>query len=108
MDEFYYPVKPVLDSLRPIDTQQYNTRIREINAKIDSVVRATPGHLIFTPEQREAYTTLGGSPHLDREYTIYGELIEGFDILDSIAGQPRDTYDRPRNDIRVISVRVIN
>ena len=106
-DEFYYPVKPVLDSMRIYDTSTYNARIREINAKIDSVVRATPGHLIFTPEQREVYTTIGGSPHLDREYTIYGELIEGFDVLDAIAGQPRDTYDRPRNDIRIISVRVI-
>ena len=105
-DEFYYPVKPELDELRPIDTQTYNLRIREINAQIDSVVRATPGHLIFTPEQREAYTTIGGSPHLDREYTIYGEVIEGFEIIDAIANQPRDAYDRPRNDVRIVSVHL--
>jgi len=103
-DEFYYPVKPELDSIRPIDTQTYNTRIREINARIDSLVLATPGHLIFTPEQREVYTTIGGCPHLDREYTIYGEVIEGFEVIDAIAGQPRDAYDRPRNDIRIVSV----
>jgi peptidyl-prolyl cis-trans isomerase B (cyclophilin B) len=106
MDEFYYPIRPEMDSLRQVDTQTYNSRIREINAKIDSIVRATPGHLFFTPEQREVYTTIGGAPHLDREYTIYGELIEGFDILDAIAAQPRDTYDRPRNDIRIIHVEV--
>jgi peptidyl-prolyl cis-trans isomerase B (cyclophilin B) len=107
MDEFYYPIKPEMDSLRQSDTRTYNARIREINARIDSVVRATPGHLIFTPEQREAYTTIGGSPHLDREYTIYGELIEGFDVLDAIASQSRDAYDRPRNDVRIISVRIV-
>ena len=107
-DEFYYPVKPELDSLRPIDTQTYNSRIRAINAQIDSVVRATPGHLIFTPEQREAYTTIGGSPHLDREYTIYGEVIEGFEVIDTIANLPRDIYDRPRNDVRIVSVQIIS
>jgi peptidyl-prolyl cis-trans isomerase B (cyclophilin B) len=106
-DEFYYPVKSELDSLRPIDTQIYNSRIIALNAKIDSVVRATPGYLIFTPEQREAYTTIGGAPHLDREYTIYGEVIEGFEVIDTIAAQPRDAYDRPRNDVRIISVKAI-
>jgi peptidyl-prolyl cis-trans isomerase B (cyclophilin B) len=105
-DEFYYPVKPVLDSIRLIDGVSYNARIREINAKIDSVVRASPGYFVFTPEQREVYTTIGGSPHLDREYSIYGEVIEGFDIIDAIAAQPRDAYDRPNSDIRIISVKV--
>ena len=106
-DEFYYPVKPTLDSIRIYDTATYNARVREINAKIDSVVRASPGYFVFTPEQREAYTSIGGSPHLDREYTIYGEVIEGLDIIDTIAGQPKDAYDRPNSDIRIISVQVI-
>ena len=107
LDEFYYPAKPSLDSIRVYDTAIYNSQIREINAKIDSVVRSSPGYFVFTPEQREAYTTIGGSPHLDREYTIYGEVIEGFDIIDSIAIQPRDPYNRPHNDVRIISVQVI-
>ena len=105
-DEFYYPVKPALDSMRLIDTPTYNARIREINAKIDSVVRASPGYFVFTPEQREIYTTTGGSPHLDREYTIYGEVIEGFEVIDAIAAQPRDAYDRPNSDVRIISIVV--
>jgi peptidyl-prolyl cis-trans isomerase B (cyclophilin B) len=70
------------------------------------VIRATPGHLFFTEEQRNAYTTTGGCHHLDGNYTVYGELIEGFDILDIIAGQSRDTYDRPKKDIRIINISV--
>jgi peptidyl-prolyl cis-trans isomerase B (cyclophilin B) len=107
MAEFYHPVKAEMDSLVNADRQAYNRRVMSINAKIDSTIRATPGHLIFTPEQREAYTTVGGSPHLDGEYTIYGEMTEGFDVLDAIASQPRDAYDRPKKDIRIISVRVL-
>ena len=106
-EEFFYPVRPALDSLRTINTVAYNAQVREINAKIDSVVRSSPGYFAFTPEQREAYTTIGGSPHLDREYTIYGEVIEGFDVIDSIAGQSRDANNRPLNDVRIISVQVI-
>jgi len=37
---------------------------------------------------------------------VYGELIEGFDVLDVIAGQSRDSYDRPKKDIRIISITV--
>ncbi|MDR2918209.1 MAG: peptidylprolyl isomerase [Tannerella sp.] len=106
LNEFYYPVKSEMDSLKTADPKTFNERVVEINSKIDSVVRATPGHLIFTPEQREAYTTIGGSPHLDGEYTIFGELIEGFDVLDSIANQAKDAYDRPKKDIRITSIQV--
>ncbi|MDR0758432.1 MAG: peptidylprolyl isomerase [Tannerella sp.] len=107
MEEFYYPVKAVMDSLIRADRQSYNRHVVAINAKIDSTIRATPGHLIFTPEQREAYTTAGGAPHLDGEYTIYGEMTDGFDVLDAIASQPGDASDRPKKDIRIISVQII-
>jgi cyclophilin family peptidyl-prolyl cis-trans isomerase len=107
LDEFYYPVKTTMDSLKSVDRKTFNQRITEINAQIDSVIRATPGHLIFTPEQREAYTTLGGCPHLDGQYTIFGELTEGFEVLDAIAAQPRDAYDRPKKDIRILSIQIL-
>jgi peptidyl-prolyl cis-trans isomerase B (cyclophilin B) len=86
--------------------REYSKRIKAINTKIDSMILATPGHLIFTDEQRKAYTTIGGCHHLDGIYTIFGEVTEGFDVLDTIANQPKDQYDRPKKDIRIISVTV--
>lgn len=59
-----------------------------------------------TAEQVEAYGTLGGSPHLDGSYSVFGRLVEGMDVLDRIAGQPCDGQDRPLNDVRMW-VRVI-
>ena len=53
----------------------------------------------FTPEQIEAYTTLGGAPHLDGSYTVFGEVTAGLHIIDSIASVKTDNYDRPINDI---------
>ena len=60
----------------------------------------------FTPQQRDAYTTQGGSPHLDGDYTVFGQLVEGFEVLDKIASAPTGRADRPVEDIRIISVRV--
>lgn len=60
----------------------------------------------FTEKQWEIYTTIGGTPHLDNSYTVFGELIEGFDVLDSIAQVKTDRNNRPLEDV-VMSVKVI-
>ena len=44
---------------------------------------------------------------MDKEYTVFGELIEGFDVLDKIAALPTDRQDRPFKDVRIISVKII-
>jgi peptidyl-prolyl cis-trans isomerase B (cyclophilin B) len=62
--------------------------------------------LFFSDEQIQAYTTIGGSHHLNGQYTIFGELTEGFDVLDRIADQPKDAYDRPKKDIRIIQITI--
>lgn len=106
MAEFYTPFKAEMTKLRTENTREYNRRVVEINNKVDSVIRTTPGHLLFTKEQREAYTTVGGAPHLDGHYTIFGEVIEGLEIIDKIASQPKDSYDRPKKDVKIISISV--
>lgn len=108
MQKFFYPVRAELRMQKASNKREYQKRLRKINAQVDSMVRATPGHLLFTKEQRKAYTTEGGCHHLDGNYTVYGELIEGFDVLDAIAGQPRDAHDRPKKDIRIIQLTIEN
>lgn len=60
----------------------------------------------YTPEQRDAYLTVGGTPHLDRDYTVFGRVIEGLDILDKIADEETGQGDRPKKDVKM-KVRVI-
>jgi cyclophilin family peptidyl-prolyl cis-trans isomerase len=55
----------------------------------------------LTPKQREVYKTIGGAPHLDGAYTVFGEVISGMDIVDKTASLPCDTNDRPLKDIRL-------
>lgn len=56
--------------------------------------------IIYTQEQRELYQQLGGSPQLDMEYTVFGRVYEGFNVIDSICFQTTDNYSRPLKDIR--------
>lgn len=62
----------------------------------------------FTPEQKEAYTTVGGTPHLDNEYTVFGEVVSGMEIVEKIQEQETNSNDRPEQDIKILKVSVLN
>jgi cyclophilin family peptidyl-prolyl cis-trans isomerase len=55
----------------------------------------------FTPEERELYKKIGGSPHLDGAYTVFGEVLEGMYVVDSIAKYQTDRNARPLKDVRM-------
>jgi cyclophilin family peptidyl-prolyl cis-trans isomerase len=55
----------------------------------------------YTPEQRKIYTEQGGTPFLDKDYTVFGEVLEGMDVVDKIANAARDAANRPNADIKM-------
>lgn len=55
----------------------------------------------YTPEQRTAYTTVGGTPFLDGEYTVFGEVLEGLSVVDKIAAVQTAAGDKPVKDIKM-------
>lgn len=61
----------------------------------------------WTPDQINMYTTLGGAPHLDGSYTVFGEVISGMEFVDLIASQPKNSSDRPLKDIKIISATIV-
>lgn len=59
------------------------------------------------PERREIYKTIGGTPHLDGQYTVFGEVISGIEIVDSISSADTDQADRPVEDIFIIKAKIV-
>ena len=80
------------------------------DAGLDSVETFRLNGRKIPAEQREVYKTIGGTPHLDQGYTVYGEVVKGLDVVDKIAavqtsrGQDRD---RPLQDVRIIKAKLI-
>jgi cyclophilin family peptidyl-prolyl cis-trans isomerase len=61
----------------------------------------------FTPEQRQVYKTIGGAPHLDGTYTIFGEVVSGMEVVDAIEKVEVDREWRPVEDIRLKNIRIL-
>ena len=60
----------------------------------------------FTDAQINAYTTVGGAPHLDGQYTVFGEVVEGMNIVEAIQNVETGVADRPKKDVKIISAKV--
>ncbi|MDE5733623.1 MAG: peptidylprolyl isomerase [Duncaniella sp.] len=84
-----------------------------LQALQDELVRQTEAKtagdtIAFTPEMREDYMRVGGTPHLDGAYTVYGKVLEGMDVVAKIEAAETDANDRPIEDIRITSAEVLD
>lgn len=79
----------------------------QLDAYRDFYKRRTGKELNVTPEQEAAYTTVGGTPHLDGQYTVFGEVVSGLDVVEKIQGVACDRNDRPLEDVRIIKTEII-
>lgn len=61
----------------------------------------------YSMDQIKDYTSIGGAPHLDGDYTVFGEVVSGMEIVDKIAAQQKDGRDRPLEDIKIISAEIM-
>ena len=73
----------------------------------DRLDDATDGRVKLSPELREAYQRIGGTPHLDGQYTVFGQVVEGVDVVDRIQWVQTDANARPLVDIKVNRAYVV-
>ena len=62
---------------------------------------------VFNAKQRQTYQTIGGTPHLDGDYTVFGEVVEGLDIVDKIAAVKTGYMDVPVEPVTIISMEIV-
>ena len=70
-------------------------------------IMANSGEYKITEEQRVIYKTIGGTPGLDGTYTVFGEVVEGLDVVDKIAGIKTDVFDKPATEIKIIRMKLM-
>lgn len=95
----------IRDELKKLKEERRVKEFRElaedIKGKIETEYNLNTHTIKFSEAQREAYTTIGGYPDLDGKYTIFGECISGFEVIDKIAALKTDKNSRPFTDVKI-------
>ena len=84
--------------------QLNDVAIGRIQQRLDTL---TKGQVQLTPEMIEVYKTQGGTPHLDGQYTVFGEVLQGLDVVDKIQQSATDKRHRPFTDVRILRATVV-
>ena len=76
----------------------------DVQSKLD---KQTGGSIKLTSEVRDAYKAVGGAPHLDGQYTVFGEVVDGLDVVKDIEWVDTDENARPKEDVKIIRAVVV-
>lgn len=84
----------------------FQTLIKKFEPIIETEFAKSGRVFKFSEQARKDYTTIGGAPHLDGDYTVFGETIEGLDVIDKIAAVEKNPGDRPKKDV-IMTVKLV-
>lgn len=84
---------------RQLNSQQ----IEKVQERLDTL---THGRVKLTPDMIEVYKNVGGTPHLDGQYTVFGEVTEGLDVVERIQKVATDKFNRPLEDVRILRATI--
>ena len=107
---FYQVIEEYKDTLQLLQKEGNQAAMMDMQVKIDGIVEekmANAPKMTMSEELKEVYRTVGGVPHLDDNYTVFGEVIEGLEVIDAIAEVEKNEQDRPNEDVYILKVKVL-
>lgn len=96
-----------MDTIRALRLAKDSVALENLRQELIRETEANVKPVTMTEQQVRDYTTIGGTPHLDGQYTVFGEVLEGMDTVDKIQNAETDGHDRPLEDIKIVSVKVV-
>ena len=100
-------IRETADSLKQAGKTATDGEVQEIaSVKMFEFLTTNTDYKI-PEDQRSVYKTIGGTPRLDATYTVFGEVLEGLDVVDKIAAVQTDAADKPVSDVRIIKIRIV-
>jgi peptidylprolyl isomerase len=101
-------IRETADSARLSGKPIQDSEIQQLASMKMFEYLTTTGEFKFSPEQIISYTNAGGVPRLDGTYTVFGEVIEGIEVVDRIAAAQTNTADKPLNDIKIVKMKLVS
>ncbi|MDE5847111.1 MAG: peptidylprolyl isomerase [Muribaculaceae bacterium] len=95
-----------MDTIRQLRLAKDTVGLENLRQELIKQTEANVKPVTMTEEQVRDYTTIGGTPHLDGQYTVFGEVLEGMETVEKIQKAETDGRDRPVEDIRIVSIKV--
>lgn len=96
------------DSIRNMQAAGDRDGLEALRQELIKEAEANVKPPVLTEEMKRDYVEKGGTPHLDGGYTVFGEVIKGMDVVEKIQKAETDTSDRPKEDIRILSAKIVD
>ena len=104
LNTHYTPRKQELERLKASNPKRHKVVNDSLLAVVDSLFMRSPSRTVIPEGSREVYTKVGGVIHLNGNYTVFGEVFEGLDVIDKVAALPVDRASRPTTDAVILRV----